>query len=55
MVSKTSYLGVTLSYRAWEIDTIQRRLQAAQMYFSILRKWLTTQVIPRQVLFRLYH
>ena len=37
MVGKTSYLGVVISYRAWENDTVARRIQAAQTYFHTLR------------------
>ena len=54
MVSKTAYLGMIIGYRTWEIDTVIRRLQAAQMCFSILRKWLTAQCVPESIRFRLY-
>ena len=39
LVSKISYLGVILSYRAWENDTVQRRFKAAQTCFRILSSW----------------
>ena len=35
MVSKTAYLGVIIRYRAWEIDTVNRRIQAVHMCFSL--------------------
>ena len=40
LVAKTSYLGVIISYRAWETDTTRRRLTAAQTCFRIFRRWL---------------
>ena len=55
MVSKTAYLGVIIGYRAWEMDTVARRAQAAHMCFSTLRKWLTAQCVPQGIRFRLYH
>ena len=55
MVSQTAYLGIILSCRAWEKDTVHRRVTATQMCFSILRKWLTAQSIPQKVRCRLYH
>ena len=55
MVSKTTYLGIILSYRAWETDIVNRRVQAAQMCFHVLKKWFTAQVIPSTIRFRLYH
>ena len=55
MVSKTAYLGVIIGYRAWEMDTVARRAQAAHMCFSTLRKWLTAQCVPQDIRFRLYH
>ena len=51
----TTYLGVIIGYRAWEIDTTARRIQVAQHCFSILKRWLQAQSIPAQVRFRLYH
>ena len=54
IVSKTAYLGIILSCRAWETDTVNRRVQAAQMCFHVLKKWLTAQVIPSVIRFRLY-
>ena len=55
MVSKTAYLGIILSYRALETDTVNRRIQATQMCFHVLKKWLTAQAIPSMIRFRLYH
>ena len=55
LVSKTAYLGVVISYRAWEMDTTKRRISAAQHYFHVLRRWLTdTTIIPKPLKFRLY-
>ena len=54
MVSKTAYLGMIIGYRSWEMDTVARRAQAAQMCFSTLRKWLTAQCVPQSIRFRLY-
>ena len=55
LVSKTTYLGIVISYRAWEMDTTKRRISAAQHYFHVLRRWLTdTTIIPKPLKFRLY-
>ena len=55
LVAKTGYLGITVSYRAWETDTIQRRVAATNHNFSILRRWLAAPVVPLHLRFRLYN
>lgn len=40
IVSKSDYLGVTLSYRAFDHGAVHRRITAVNVYFRILRKWL---------------
>ena len=54
LVAKTSYLGVIISYRAWEADTTKRRLTAAQTCFRILRRWLLDKHHPIQTRIKLY-
>ena len=54
LVSKASYLGAILSYRAWENDTLQRRLKAAQHCFRTLRRWLMDRHHPLHLRLRLY-
>ena len=54
LVAKTSYLGAIISYRAWEIDGIRRRLTAAQTCFRILRRWLLDKNHPIQARIKLY-
>ena len=54
VVAKTAYLGMILSYRAWETDTTTRRIKAAQHCYLILKRWLQAQSIPAHVRFRLY-
>ena len=49
------YLGVTLSYRAFDHDTVIRRVKAANVCFRILRKWLLDQHHPLIVRLRLYN
>ena len=34
LVSKTAYLDVIVSYRAWDVDTILRRIAASSMVLS---------------------
>ena len=53
-VGKTSYLGVVISYRAWEMDTVKRRITAAQTCFRILRRWLLNKHHTIQIRLRLY-
>ena len=55
LVSKTDYLGVTLSYRAFDHDTVVRRVKAANICFRILRKWLLDQHHPLTIRLRLYN
>ena len=55
LVSKTDYLGVTLSYRAFDHDTVVRRIKAANVCFRILRKWLLDQHHPLTIRLRLYN
>ena len=54
LVAKTSYLGAIISYRAWESDTIRRRITAAQTCFHILRRWLLDKHHPIHTRIRLY-
>ena len=54
LVAKTSYLGVIISYRAWEADTTKCRLTAAQTCFRILRRWLLDKHHPMQTRIKLY-
>ena len=54
LVSKTAYLGVVISYRAWEMDTTKRRIAAIQHCFHVLRRWFTDTTIPKPLKFRLY-
>ena len=49
MVSKTTYLGMIIIYRAWEME--HRPLKCV---FSTLRKWLTARCVPEGIRFRLY-
>ena len=55
LVGKTDYLGVTLSYRAFDHDTVVRRVKAANVCFRILRKWLLDQHHPLTIRLRLYN
>ena len=41
---KTAYLGVIVSYRAWDVDTILRRIAASSMVLRNLRPWLVNDV-----------
>lgn len=54
LVCKISYLRVIVSYRAWENDIVHRRVQAAQMYFRILHRWLIDKHHPLILCLRLY-
>ena len=54
LVAKTTYLGVIISYRAWEVHTTKRRLTAAQTCFRILRRWLLDKHHPLQTRIRFY-
>ena len=55
LMSKTSYLGTIVSYRAWEADTIRRRITAAQTCFRILRRWLLDKHHDIKIRIRLYN
>ena len=55
LVSKTSYLGTIVSYRAWEADTVRRRITAAQTCFRILRRWLLDKHHDIKIRIRLYN
>lgn len=48
LVGKTDYLGVVLSYRAFDHDIIQRRIAAANVCFCISRKWFLDRHAVRQ-------
>ena len=55
LVSKTDYLGVTLSYRASDHDIVLRRIKATNVCFRILRKWLLERHQLLAVRLRLYN
>ena len=55
LVSKTDYLGVTLSYRAFDHNTVLRKVKAANVCFRILRKWLLDRHHHLTIRFRLYN
>ena len=54
IVAKTAYLGVIIGYRAWESDATNRRIRAAQLCFTTLKRWLQARTIPQSIRFRLY-
>ena len=54
LVSKTTYLGMIVNYKAWDFDTTVRRIIAAQWYFRTLRSWFTSDIRPLITRFRLY-
>ena len=54
MVYKTTYLGVFLSYRAFDFDSTMRRTIAAKWCFTQLRSWLTSTVHPLSTRLKLY-
>ena len=54
LVSKTAYLGVFLSYRAFDFDTTMRRITAAKWCFTQLRSWLTSTVHPLSTRLKFY-
>ena len=54
LVSKTAYLGVFLSYRAFDFDTTIRRITAAKWCFTHLKSWLTSTVHPLSTRLKLY-
>lgn len=55
LVGKTDYLGIVLSYRAFDHDTVQRCIHAANVCSRILRKWLLDRHHPFHVRIRLYN
>ena len=54
LVSKTAYLGVIISYRAWDVATTTRRITAAQWCFRNLKSWLVSDVHPLRTRLKLY-
>ena len=54
LVSKTAYLGVFLSYRAFDFDSTMRRITAAKWCFTQLRSWLTSTVHSLEIRLKLY-
>ena len=52
--SKTAYLGIIISYRAWDADTTARRSMAAKWCFRNLRSWLVSDVHPLRTRLKLY-
>eukprot|EP00438_Fugacium_kawagutii_P007773 Skav210423 [mRNA] locus=scaffold1573:338040:344165:+ [translate_table: standard] len=46
VVSQTRYLGVQISYKQFEDQTVAFRISQAQSTFSRLRRWLRSRAIP---------
>ena len=55
LVGKTDYLGIVLSYRAFDHDTVQCRITAANICFRILRKWFLNRHHPFHLRIPLYN
>ena len=54
LVSKTTYLGVIIGYRAWDADTTARRITAAKWCFRNLRFWFVSDIHPIRTRLKLY-